>query len=507
MIKKRFFLVLALFFTFPFVSHCHGASLINNEWETSLMGDMQKWQVPGLSIAIVENDELTYSKGFGVCERHSHHRVDADTVFAIGSLTKAFTSHAIGLLKEEKKLDWEDPVRKYLPTFSLKEEYPSCELNLSDLLCHRFGLGESHGNLLLVGDFKRSEVVNRLRHISPLYSFRKRFSYNNLGYVVLGQVIEAVTQSSWDDFIDGRIFTPLKMLNSATDFSYYEEEQKTAKGHVWTDKGAVGVSPVQTQTLGAAGSIFSTANDMAKWMRFQLSKGQVDGLQIVNPRIMEDIYSPHILIEKKQLPTPFFSTSHRQHSYGLGWFTFDYHGKNLLAHTGYLPGMSCILCLIPEEKLGIVILTNMDKSPYPSVLLASILDRALGLPETDWSSLLFAKFMQEKKNQEKEAKALQEKKPFPRKKRYQEYVGEYKDSLYGHLRILEKKGKLIFEYSPQMLAELVEVGKDTFQLQWYNPVHQQGIAHAYFKRSAKGKVFLLEIKAQNIQPSGHFQRV
>jgi len=298
--------------------------------------EMAEWQIPGLAIAIVKDDKVIYNKGFGVRDINKKDKVDTNTLFAIASNTKAFTAHALGLLVQEGKLSWDDPVLKYLPDFQLYDPVVTHKITIRDLLCHRSGLGTWAGDLVWWGStYSREDMMNRIRYIKPVADFRTTYHYNNLMFMVAGQIIPAVTGKSWDEFLKEGFFSPLQMKNTNTSIDDLDLSGNVALPHTIRNEKVVSVPYVNVDISGPAGAVNSCTADLVHWLRVQLASGSYNGEQLVNHDIVNEIRKPHIMVPisaeaKKINPYSHFS------AYALGWFLRDFRGRLLLNHTGGL---------------------------------------------------------------------------------------------------------------------------------------------------------------------------
>ncbi len=258
---------------------------------------MKDWQVPGLAIAIVKDDKVIYNKGFGVRDINKKDRVDTNTLFAIASNTKAFTAHALGLLVQEGKISWDDPVLKYLPDFQLFDPEVTRKITIRDLLCHRSGLGTWAGDLIWWGStYNRENVMDRIRFIKPVADFRTTYRYSNMMFLVAGQIIPEVTGSSWDDFLKERFFSPLQMRRTNTSVSELDLAGNVALPHTIQKGEVVSVPYVNVDNSAPAGAINSCTADLVHWLRLQLANGSYSGEQLVNTEIIAETRKSHIMI-------------------------------------------------------------------------------------------------------------------------------------------------------------------------------------------------------------------
>lgn len=343
----------------------------------------REWRIPGAAVAIVRNDSVLLSRGFGVQRIGEGEPVDAETLFAIGSTTKAFTSAAIALLVGEGALDWDDPVTSHLPAFALSDPWLTREITIRDLLAHRSGLPMA--NLMwLTGLHDTGEMVRRLRFLEPSGEFRGDLSYQNVLYAAAGMIVERVAGVSWDEFVATRLLGPLGMDRSRTGVAGLVRVSNVASPHAEIDGRPRPVPYRDADAVGAAGSILSSADDLAAWLRFQLADGRVAGRALVSEATLLETRRPQIPIRPEGALTAFYPDT-RSLAYGMGWVLSGYRGRTLLDHGGGIDGMTSLVALVPEERLGIAILTNLQTATPPYWILYPLLDALLGEAPVDRS--------------------------------------------------------------------------------------------------------------------------
>ena len=339
---------------------------------------------PGAAVAIVKDHRVVFAKGFGVRSLQEGGKVDADTLFAIGSNTKAFTATAIGQLVQQGKISWDDPVLRWIPGFQMYDPLVTREITIRDLLCHRSGLGTFTGDLTTFGSiYDRNANINHIRFIKPTFDFRTGFGYSNLMFLVAGEIIPRVTSTSWDDFIQQQFFTPLGMKRSNTSFRELEKAANVATPHGLDQGKVVPIPHDNVDNIAPAGAINSSANDMAQWLLLQTGDGMHDGHRVVAPVVIAETRKPQnlqpISDRRKALnPWTHFST------YGLGWGLSDYQGRLVVSHTGGLNGMISMVAMLPEENLGVVVLTDFDTHPLTASVVYHVFDAYLGVDSRDW---------------------------------------------------------------------------------------------------------------------------
>jgi CubicO group peptidase (beta-lactamase class C family) len=430
---------------------------------------LRDWQVPGLAIVVVKDDKVVLAKGYGVRKLGETTPVDAHTLFAIGSCTKAFTAAALGLLVDDDKLKWDDPVSKYLPDFQLNDSYVTREITVRDLLSHRSGL-DRHELVWYGAPIGREEVLRRMRHAKPSWSFRSKFGYQNVMFLAAGQIVPAITKQSWDEVVRRRLFQPLGMTASNTSTLDLAKKDNVASPHYKVEDKVQVVPWRNLDNVGPAGSINSSVTDMAQWVRLQLGAGKFQNVRLLSSGTIEEMYTPQTIIRNEGIAAKLNPGSHFL-AYGLGWMLRDYRGVKIVEHGGGIDGMTALVALIPEKKLGLVVLTNLTGHSLNTALKYRIFDAYLGAPEKDWSGELL-KAMKSIEDITKEAQKKQDKERVTGTKpslALDKYAGTYKDKLYGELKVAHEKDKLVLRYGPAFEAVLEHWHYDTFRAAWKSP--------------------------------------
>jgi CubicO group peptidase (beta-lactamase class C family) len=342
---------------------------------------MQDWKVPGVAISIVKDGDVIYSQGFGKRDVTGDQDVTPQTLFAIASCTKAFTTASMALLVDEGKLDWDTPVRQYLPDFSLYDTVAAERITPRDLVTHRTGLPR-HDLAWYHSSATRHELFERLRYLEPTKDFRTLWQYQNLMYMVAGYLVGQVVGQEWEAFVQKRLFQPLGMERS--NFSIVETVKHSSDfSHPYNARNdEVKEIPFYgaQDAIAPAGAIVSCVEDMSKWLLMHLNKGQYHGSQIISFAQIEQLHTPHMVLPEisKYVEIPYSS-------YALGWMVAPYRGHPMLYHSGGIDGFSSLTSLFPQEHIGIVVLTNMDGSPVPHILTYNAFECLLGLREVPWS--------------------------------------------------------------------------------------------------------------------------
>jgi len=461
---------------------------------------MKNWGVPGVAIAVIKDDRIVLAKGYGVRELGKPEPVDERTIFAIGSSSKAFTAAAIAMLVDDKKLKWDDPATQYLPGFQLYDPYASRELTVRDLLTHRVGLDRGD-QLWYATTFDREEILRRVRYLKPSSSIRSRFGYQNLMFLAAGQVVRSVTGKEWDDFVRERIFVPLGMNDTGTSVRTLSRSSNVAAPHAKFD-GQVSPIPYRNiDNIAPAGAINSNVVDMAQWVRLQLGDGTYAGKPLISSVAVKEMATPQTIIRLEGPMTRLYPEAHFL-NYGLGWFLSDYRGRKLVEHGGAIDGMRALVAMIPEEKLGVVILTNVNGTTLSVPLSYRIFDMYLGAPARDWSAEML-KSMTALEEQARAAAARVESERVTGTTpslALDKYAGNYRSDSYGDATVAIDKGKLTLRRGPNFTGVVEHWHYDVFRVTWSD--RQMGKQFVSFRLDQKG-----QIATMNIEGLDDFSRI
>jgi CubicO group peptidase (beta-lactamase class C family) len=439
-----------------------------DRWIENLLDD---WATPGLAVGIVHGDSLVFARGYGVRALGGPEPVDAHTRFAIASNTKAFTAAVLGTLVEEGVLSWDDHVIDYLPDFQMWDSWITREIRVRDLLTHRSGLATFGGDQLWIGNTNgREEIASRIRYMEPVGPFRASFHYQNLMFLVAGLVAEAATGQSWDDLVRERLFEPLGMTESSTSVHDLEDIENVAAPHEFVGGELMVVDYDDVDGVAPAAGVNSNVVDMARWMRANLRNGELDGrraFSAVTAREMQSIQYP-IAVSTWAAE----NLGRRFNGYGLGWFISDYKGRKVVSHSGGLTGMISLQTLLPEEGLGVIVLTNYAPDAPTSAITYRILDAYLGEPARDWNQV-YVGFRRQgearaaRQEEERQASRVPGTEPsLP----LDAYVGAYTEPVSGTARVRLEDGHLVFDYDPRYLGDLEHWHYDVFRVTWRHPI-------------------------------------
>lgn len=428
---------------------------------------VKDWEIPGLAVAIVKNDSVVFSRGYGVRELGKPDLVDEHTLFAIGSTTKAITALSVLMLREEGKVRLGDPVLKYLPTLQLYDPVMTRELTVRDLLTHHTGLGGSD-LLWSGGDYDIEEIMRRMRWLKPAASFRSEYNYQNVQYAMAGEVIRAASGIGWSDFVLRRILAPLGMTETALTLSGTVGRPNVSTPHMRIDDTIRVIANRPVDPVAPAGSIWSSVHDMAQWMRFVLDSGRVRGSRLISTETFTDWLSPQVVVPRGSFyPTTRFARPH-QINYALGWFLHDYNGLSVAMHTGSIDGQIAIIGLVPDLRLGVYVLANLDHAELRHALMYRVFDMYSGGIRRDWSADLKTMYAGlEQQGRQARANFVSSRvagtsPSAPLTK----YAGTYGDSLYGELRITSDGGRLRVAFGKGFAGPLEHWHYDTFLARW-----------------------------------------
>ncbi|UCC41328.1 MAG: serine hydrolase [Candidatus Aminicenantes bacterium] len=448
---------------------------------------IKEWKIPGLAISIVKDGKVIFSEGFGFRDIKKGLKVTPRTLFAIGSCSKAFTATTVGLLVDEDKVDWDKPVREYLPSFKLEDSFASERMTPRDLVCHRSGLPR-HDLMWYNSSASRKELFDRLRYLEPSRDFRTTYQYQNLKFLTAGYLVGQVAKTSWEEFVQERIFDPLGMNDSNFSVEDSKKAPDFALPYAERKEKIVEIPFRNIDTIGPAGSINSNVTDMAKWVLLNLNKGKVGEKQIISEASLKQIHSPQMLSSQSIRYDELFYSS-----YGMGWGITAYRGHLMVSHGGGIDGFSALVSLMPRDNMGIVILTNKG-NPITSIVAYNAYDRLLGLDQVDWN-----KRTRERMDEaEKEAEKAKEKKDKDRKLNtkpshpFEDYTGDFEHPGYGVVSITKEGNQLKGVYNSIEFA-MKHYHYDVFE--FLNELMNTSMKVSY-STDVKGNIHSLAIKLE-----------
>jgi len=468
---KKFLLlfVLSIFFTSEIIAQSN--TKVNlNELDSYFEKMVKDWDLPSASIGIVKDGELIFKGNYGVKEVGKKEQPNENTLYAIASNSKAFTSAVIGMLVQEGKLDWNDKVKKHLPYFAMYDDWVSEHITIRDILSHRVGLGTFSGdNVWYKSNISSEEIIKRIQHVPQAYEFRSGYGYSNLMYITAGEIIKTVTGKSWAENVKERIFIPLGMDRSIATLGELKAKGNYATPHARKDDKNYTIPWVNWDNVGATGGVISSVEDVSKWMIFNMNHGIHKGDTLLTKNTRNMVWRPHTNHYVDQTEKNDFGRHFN--AYALGWGISDYHGKLRIGHTGGYDGMITAVTLIPEENLGVVVLTNGVKSPIMAATYYA-LDQFLGVETKDWSTLHLERtnkyYEGDTRISDRQAKREVGTKPTIELKNM---LGDYGSKLGGNISISEKNKELTlsFENAPLLEATLTHWHHDVWEIHWKHP--------------------------------------
>ncbi|WP_417462409.1 serine hydrolase [Kordiimonas sp.] len=509
----------------PFVvAVCHLAFAVPalgappEDFSSRVDGLLDELGVPGATVAIVEDGSVTMARGFGVRSLEDPMAVDADTIFATGSTGKAFTTAALAILVDRGVIKWGDRVIDHMPDFRMWDAWVTREMTIRDLLVHRSGLGLGAGDLLFVprSDLSRKETMRRLRHIKPATSFRSGYAYDNVLYMVAGQLVEEVTGDTWETFVQENIFDALGMNNSTVSDQALISSTNRARPHARLNGAIRGMGdqvPLDETSAIApnaapAGGLAISANDMTHWLQAQLGRGKMPGgeRQLFSGEQSAQMWTPAVLLPNSPPPESLAAAHPMFRTYALGWTVQDYRGAKLVWHGGAVFGSLAVVALLPDQNVGFYVAVNSEEGQMVRGLLYELLDHYLGYPEEQWPE----KLHEFKTGRQVAAAAAVQAQLAPADDApvtkpslaLAGYTGDYNDPWYGTISIRDEDGALVvdFPHSLGLSATLEHVRYNTFITHFNDP----GMEPAYltFNLDASGQVS--RITAQAVSPIADF---
>ncbi|WKD86975.1 Protein flp [Polaribacter huanghezhanensis] len=508
--KAKFLLItmLCLFIAQPTFSQAY----TSNQIDSIVKKAMSIGPNAGVAVVVLKDNKIVHLKGYGVTSNNTKEKVNKNTLFAIASNSKAFTTTALAMLVDQGKLNWLDKVVDYIPEFKMYDSYVTENFNIQDLLTHRSGLGLGAGDLMFFpdgSDFNIKDVLNSFQYQKPTSAFRTKYDYDNLLYVVAGEVVARVSGMSWAKFVETNIMKPLGMQRSAGVYQRLKDKSNVAFPHS-AENGKLNQLEhyiKNDESLGAAGGIYTSVNDLSKWLIMHLNNGKYGNdfsKTMISKKSHDELWKPHTNIGFNVNPKPPYKTHFN--AYGLGWRISDKGGYLTIEHTGGLPGMLSRTILIPELNVGIVVLTNTAPGGNSFWTIPNeIMDAYLGIKKTDWISLMEKNLQKNAAQSDAVTKAVWNTvaKANSNHIKHSDYIGTYKDNWFGKIKIYEKNNKLWFASvrSPKLTGEMSFYKANTFAIKW-NYQDMPADALAMFTLDEEGKA--VRIKMRGISPNIDF---
>jgi CubicO group peptidase (beta-lactamase class C family) len=467
-----------------------------DELDNYIAEAVKDFEIPGLVVGIIKDGNVVFTKGYGYRNIETKAPVTPETIFGLASVSKAFTAASIGILVDEGKLDWDDKVTEHLPWFKLYDPYITSEITVRDLLCHRSGLATYDGDLLWYGtDYDRKEIVRRIRYLPLKNPFRGKYGYQNIMFIAAGLVVEAVSGKSWDEFVKEKIFTPLEMNSTNTSNNYFSKDADWSLPYY---NGKV-IEMLNYDNAGPAASINSNVDDLTKWIQMWLNNGKYNDKQILSENSVSVITSANMV-----LPSPANTEKFGTHfrNYGLGWNLWDYSGRKIIEHSGGLPGVHTKVCFVPDDQLGIIILSNQINGLI-NPLLNKILDFHLNENNIDYAAESFKRIKEREEKEKPEEKENIISSENSLNLPPESYTGIYEDKMYGKAEVVFTNNELVLKFLPAeklFSTKLEHRHFNTFRIKFTDPFLPEGFVT--FDMNSKGEISGFKIDLPN--PDFHF---
>jgi CubicO group peptidase (beta-lactamase class C family) len=423
---------------------------------------MKAWQLPAVAIAVVKNDRVIYVNGYGTKEVGGTEKVTPDTLFQLASTSKAFTSTALAMLAADGKLTFDDPVRKHVPYFRLSDLCADSQVTLRDIVSHRTGLTR-HDELWDNTPLTREDVVRSMATVELTKPFRTAYQYNNIMFIAAGEAVTKASGMPWDEFVKTRIFGPLDMRRTVTsDAEWNASDHASGYRYDWKTDRITLQKPIDTTTIGAGGAIKSSARDMANWIRFQLSNGAFNLVQLTDSKLIEETKTPQTVIRMEGL-TRDANPETSLMSYAMGWNVQDYRGEQLVSHAGALNGFRTHVDLLPRRNAGFVIMTNVGRGVALISMRNALADLLSGKPSRDWNAyyLMIDRRADEKDEAEKQERLSKRVLGTTPTHPLESYAGEYVSEAYGTAKVTVVDGKLVLQWN-QLTIPMTHFHYDVF---------------------------------------------
>ncbi|MES2891148.1 MAG: serine hydrolase [Bacteroidota bacterium] len=463
---------------------------------------LKTFNVPGIAVGIIKDGKLVHAKGYGVRSLNTKQPVNEHTLFGIASNTKAFTAAALGILVDEGKLTWDDKVTDHIPEFKMYDPYVTDAFTIRDLLSHRSGLGLGAGDLMFWPDsnnFSCQDIIHNLRFLKPVSGFRSKYDYDNLMYIVAGEILKRVSGKTWEEFVETRMFQPLGMMETAPCFKQVTNKTNVIDPHAPVNGKVKVIRRDWSNVANAAGGIYTNLTDMSKWLITVMDSGRYAGQahkQLFSEAVHAELWTPHTNIPVRG------QTTYKTHfsSYGLGWYLSDVYGHLQATHTGGLAGVVTQVTLIPELKLGIMVFTNQQSSAAFTAITNTIKDSYLGLPVVDRVKQNYQRVLASEAEAQKITEDVWKEIEVEQKKaspvNLDQFTGTYNDKWFGEVSVSRKSGKLWFESKRSYLlkGDLLPYKGNTFIVKWVDR-SMDADAFVQFGLDKDGKASTLKLNA------------
>lgn len=471
---KKIFSIIIIFLcctTFCFAQKIDRSKFVKDSLDYYINRALTNWRIPGAAVCIVKDNKIVWMKAYGIKELGQPDKVNINTLFMIGSNTKAFTATSLAILQTQNKLSLDDKVTKYLPQFKLENAPAGQMATIKDLLCHRLGFQTFQGDFTFYNtNLTRDQVIKKLGEEKAAYPFRTKWGYTNAAFLTAGQIIPVVTGKTWEDFVRENIFAPLGMINTVALSADMPKSLDRTVPHTLIDGRLSPIPFCQIDALAPAGAISSSVNDMSKWVLALLNDGKVGARQVIPLAAIQATREPQDIVG---------SVSHLNGEegyelYGLGWFLQAYAGHHLVMHDGGVNGYLSSVTLVPKEHLGIIILTNTDQNELFEALRWEIMDAYFKMPFRNYSDTYLANFKAKLETMDAIDKKVRDTVAMNRPPALPvtAYTGKYINALYGNMEVTQGEGnnlEMRFEHHTRMYALLKPMGGNRFAVTFSDP--------------------------------------
>ena len=451
--------------------HAQQPAFITDSLDSYIQREMKRWQIPGLAVAIVKGDKVVATKGYGVTDLDTKQAVDANTLFMIASNSKAFTGTSLALMEKNGQLNLNDKVIDYLPYFAMHDPAITKMVTVEDVLSHRLGLETFQGDFVTWdSDLSRKQLIENFKNNIPVYEFRDTYGYCNMGFLVAGEVIHAVTDTTWDDYLQYHFFNPLQMQRSSTTQAALLKDNNKCSPYTYFDGRIQKIDYDNVDNIGPAASINSSVNDLSHWLLMQVGNGNYKGKQIIPADVIQNTRTPRSIAGSGS--SRLYKSQHFN-LYGLGWFIKDLDGKKTLSHSGGANGFVTNTVIIPEAQLGVVVLTNTDANGLYEALCYQIIEAYLNLPYRNLSEIyygFYAPGFEEAKEQMQNWEKITGKNLSPALD-LSAYTGTYFNPVYGKITITKAEKNLHVSFANHAnLKGVLKPAGDNLFICYYDPI-------------------------------------
>lgn len=464
-------LIFTLFIGYYCSTYAQTPSFVTDSLDRYVERALAGWDIPGVAVLVVKDGKVIVAKGYGYLETGKPEKVDGNTLFMIASNTKAFTGTAMAMLEQEKKCSLNDRVKKYLPEFKMQDAWVSDHLTLTDVMSHRIGMETFQGDFMYwESALTRDEVIQKFGLLTPEYDFRARWGYCNAGFVIAGDCLEKITGVTWANYVKDNIIKPLDMNRTLVLTAETSDATNIASAHTMVGGKLVVIPRCQIDNLAPAASMSSSVNDLSHWLIMQLDSGRYKGKQVIPWQAIRKTRYPQSIIRRASHP---FNTAHFN-LYGLGWDLMDYEGREIVSHTGGVDGFVTSVTLLPEENLGIVVLTNTDVNGFYQALKWEIIDSYLDLPYRNYSQFYLDRYKPALESQWKTEEAWQDTVKMKNQPpvKLTKFEGTYRNFAYG-TATLNSKGnylEMTLEHHPGLTGKLEYISGNRFLCTYSHPL-------------------------------------